>query len=70
MKGRQFWTELIYYAVLFAVSWAATQQGPPLRVQFWYYTHRGSQAIARTFGNIGLRAELKYRNELDSQQTT
>lgn len=64
MNKRSAWLELAYYVALLALSWMLAQEGPPLRVQFWYYTHRGSQALARTFGQVGMRAELKYRHEL------
>jgi hypothetical protein len=53
---------IAYWAVLFAIIWLVTRDGPPLRVAFWHATFRGAYTIARTAGRIGLAAEHNYHN--------
>lgn len=64
MDKRKFIYELLLNLLVIGLTWAMHQDGPPLRVQFWYYLHRSSQHMARTFGRVGLAAESRYHIEV------
>lgn len=64
MTRKEILWNVIYYVCLFTILWLTGRDGPPLRVVFWYHTHRVATKVAYTAGMIGLHAEHTYNTKI------
>ena len=72
MNGKRFAWELAYYVLVLVVAYLVERQqrgDPPLKVTVLYYTYRGSQRLARMFGQVGLTTEHAYHVEMDKARS-
>jgi hypothetical protein len=55
---------LVEAGVTLALWWLTNPGRPAVRPWVLYHTMRGAQGAARTFGQLGMKAELRYREEI------